>query len=258
MYFDEPEVPSATNTPVCVALERRVVVDAAKLTVSEFDAVLLFPGASVNLLAVTDTVPVPDVFPDAVNVTFRDVPDVVSAESEPRVTLKSSRVRLLVVSLRAIAMVHVEPETYDAEHPDRAMVGPVASRVIVVDAVAAEEGPVFPATSTAPFNAKRGMTVPSPQPETVTVRVEPESVPGLNEHVKAVPVFEKSPDATSVTDSENCSAYVNVAAFVGEDWVDEKELTVGATESLEKVIVRVEVNLGKYVVLLPAPPYSAT
>jgi hypothetical protein len=245
MYFEAPEVPSATEAPVCVALERRVVVDAAKLTVSGFDAELLFPRASVNLLEATDTVPVPDVFPDAVKVTFRDVPDVVSAESEPRVTLKSSRVRLLVVSLRAIAMVHVEPDTYDAVHPDRAMVGPVASRVIVVDAVAAEEGPVFPATSVAPFNAKRGMTVPSPQPETVTVRLEPESVPGLKEHDKAVPVFEKSSDATPVTDSENCNVYVNVAAFVGEDWVDEKELTVGAVESLVNEIVRVLVNVGR-------------
>jgi hypothetical protein len=237
MYFEAPEVPSATEAPVCVALERRVVVDAAKLTVSEFDAELLFPRASVNLLEATDTVPVPDVFPDAVKVTFRDVPDVVSAESEPRVTLKSSRVRLLVVSLRAIVMVHVEPETYDAVQPDRAMVGPVESRVIVVDAVAAEEGPTFPAVSIAPFAAKRGMIVPSPQPETVTVRLDPESVPGLNTHDKAVPVFEKSPDATSVTDSENCSVYVNVAACVGEEWVDTNELMVGATESLVKVIV---------------------
>ena len=123
MYFDEPEVPSATSAPVCVALERRVVVDAAKLIVSEFDAVLSFPKASVNLLAATDTVPVPDVSPDAVKVTVRDVPDVVSAESEPRVTLKSSRVRSLVVSLRVIEMVHVEPETYGAVQPERAMVG---------------------------------------------------------------------------------------------------------------------------------------
>ena len=116
-------------------------------------------------------------------------------------------------------------------------VGVMTSRVIVVEAVAADEGPLFPAESVAPVAAKRGITVPSPQPETVTVRLEPVSVPGLNTHVKAVPVFEKSPDATSVTDSENCSAYVNVAAFVGEDWVDEKELTVGAVESLVKVIV---------------------
>ena len=137
MYFDEPEVPSATSAPVCVALERRVVVDAAKLIVSELDAVLLFPKASVNLLAATDTVPVPDVLPDAVNVTFRDVPDVVSAESEPRVTLKSSRVRSLVVSLRAIAMVHVEPETYDAVHPDRAMVGGMPSTFCVACVVIA-------------------------------------------------------------------------------------------------------------------------
>jgi hypothetical protein len=134
----------------------------------------------------------------------------------------------------------------------------MTSRVIVVEAVAADEGPLFPAVSVAPLAVKRGMTVPAPQPETVTVRLEPVSVPGLNTHVKAVPVFEKSSEATPVTDSENCNVYVNVAAFVGEDWVDEKELTVGAVESLVNAIVRVEVNLGRYVVLLPAPPYSAT
>jgi len=85
------------------------------------------------------------------------------------------------------------------------IVGAVVSRVIVVDAVAADDGPLFPTESVAPFAAKRGMTVPSPQPETVTARLEPESVPGLNVHDGAVPVLEKSPDATPVTDSENCN-----------------------------------------------------
>jgi hypothetical protein len=85
------------------------------------------------------------------------------------------------------------------------MVGAVISRVIVVDAVAADEGPLLPAASLAPFAAKRGMTVPLPQPDTVTVRLEPESVLGLNVQEVAVPAFEKSPDATPVTVSENCS-----------------------------------------------------
>jgi hypothetical protein len=85
------------------------------------------------------------------------------------------------------------------------IVGAVSSRVMVVVAVAADEGPVLLAVSVAPFTANRGITVPSLQPVTVTVRVEPESVPGLNEQPVAVPVFEKSPEATPVTDSENVS-----------------------------------------------------
>ena len=81
--------------------------------------------------------------------------------------------------------------------------GAVISRVTVVDAFTAADGPVLPATSVAPLAAKRGITVPSPQFETVTVRDDPESVPGANEQFNAVPAFEKSPDATPVTFSEN-------------------------------------------------------
>lgn len=76
-------------------------------------------------------------------------------------------------------------------------------RVTVVVAVAAADGPVLPATSDAPLEANCGITVPSPQPDTVTVRLLPESLPGLNEQLVAVPVFEKSPAATPVTLSEN-------------------------------------------------------
>jgi len=38
---------------------------------------------------------------------------------------------------------------------------------------------------------------------------------------------------------------VNVAAFVGEDWVEEKEVTIGPVESLVNEIVRVLVNVGR-------------
>ncbi len=84
-------------------------------------------------------------------------------------------------------------------------VGAVVSRTMVVVAVAAEAGPVLVAESVAPFAAKRGITVPSPHPDTNTVRLLPESEPGANEHPVAVPVLEKSPASTPVTDSENVS-----------------------------------------------------
>ena len=51
--------------------------------------------------------------------------------------------------------------------------------------------------------ANLGMIVPSPQPVIVTVRDAPESASDENTHDVAVPVFEKSPAATPVTDSEN-------------------------------------------------------
>ena len=111
MYLEAPEVPSVTEVPVGVALDKSVVVEAEKLIVSEFDAVLLFHAASVNLLAATDTVPVPDVFPDAVKITVRDSSDVASAEREPLVTLKSSSVRSSVASLSVTVIEQVEPET---------------------------------------------------------------------------------------------------------------------------------------------------
>ena len=83
--------------------------------------------------------------------------------------------------------------------------GGVVSRVIVVVAVAADEGPVLDTASVAPSAAKRGITVPSEQPDTVTVRDEPESLPGAKLQPVAVPVFMKSPAATPVTDSEKVS-----------------------------------------------------
>ena len=57
----------------------------------------------------------------------------------------------------------------------------------------------------APLAAKRGITVPSVQPVTVTVRVEPESVPGLKAQPAAVPALVKSAAATPVTFLENVS-----------------------------------------------------
>ena len=82
-------------------------------------------------------------------------------------------------------------------------VGAVRSIVIVVLDVAAEAGPALPAASLAPPKANSGMTVPSEQLLTVTVRDVPESVPGEYEQPVAVPELEKSPAATPVTDSEN-------------------------------------------------------
>ncbi len=83
-------------------------------------------------------------------------------------------------------------------------VGLVVSRVMVDVDVAADDGPVMLDPLVAPFTAKRGCTVPSLQPDTVSVReADDVSVPGLNEQPVAVPAFEKSPASTPVTASEN-------------------------------------------------------
>ena len=83
--------------------------------------------------------------------------------------------------------------------------GAEASRVIVVVAVAADAGPVLDTASAAPLIAKTGVTVPALQPDTVTVRDEPESAPGANVQPVAVPELVKSPAATPVTFSEKVS-----------------------------------------------------
>jgi hypothetical protein len=93
----------------------------------------------------------------------------------------------------------------DATEVKLETVGAVTSRVIVVPEVAAVAGPVLPAASLAPPTANSGTIVPAEQLEIVTVRDVPESAPGANTQLVAVPVFEKSPAATPVTDSENVS-----------------------------------------------------
>ena len=110
-------------------------------------------------------------------------------------------------------------------------VGAVVSRVIVVDAVAAVAGPVLAATSLAPFAANAGVMVPAEHVVIVTVRVEPESVPGANTQPVAVPAFEKSPAATPVTASENVSVNVKLVAVVGVELAEVNDETVGAVVS---------------------------
>lgn len=82
-------------------------------------------------------------------------------------------------------------------------VGEVASRVMVVVAVAADVGPLLLAESVAPFRANCGVTVPDPQLDTVIVYgPAPEPDDTAKEQPVADPVLVKSPDATPVTDSE--------------------------------------------------------
>ena len=137
---------------------------------------------------------------------------------------------------------------------NRDTVGAVASRVIVVDAVAAVVGPVLLAASIAPFTANCGVTVPEPQLETVIVygpAPEPDDTAKL--HPVAAPVFVKSAVATPVTDSLNVNEYVNEVAFVGVDCVELNADTDGGVVSAMLVsIVTSEAS-----VLLLGPEFDA-
>jgi hypothetical protein len=163
----------------------------------------------------------------------------------------------VVAVMLIVAFCLYEPSAVDDEKLDT--VGAVTSRVMVVVAVAADAGPVLPAMSDAPAAAKTGMIVPAEQLVIVTVRVAPESVPGANEQLVAVPPFEKSPAATPVTDSENVSVYAMLAEFVGDETADVNDDTVGAVTSRVIVVVAVAADAGP---VLPAvsvaPPTTKT
>jgi len=163
----------------------------------------------------------------------------------------------VVAVILIVAFCLYEPSAVDDEKLET--VGAVTSRVMVVVAVAADAGPVLPAMSDAPAAAKTGIIVPAEQLVIVTVRVVPESVPGANEQLVAVPPFEKSPAATPVTDSENVSVYAMLAEFVGDETADVNDDTVGAVTSRVSVVVAVAADAGP---VLPAvsvaPPTTKT
>ena len=110
-------------------------------------------------------------------------------------------------------------------------VGRARSIVISGDAIASVAGPRLPAKSKASVAKKRGRTVPVPQPVTVTVRVAPTSEPGPKMQPVALPVLEKSPGTTPVTDSENVRVYVSVVAAETTVASVVKLSTVGGTRS---------------------------
>jgi hypothetical protein len=101
----------------------------------------------------------------------------------------------------AVASALVAPSATPVPSAKVGATGAAVSKVkLLVPALLA-----LPAASVAPPAANSGITVPALQPVIVTVRDAPESVPGAKAHDAAVPVFEKSPAATPVTDSENVS-----------------------------------------------------
>jgi hypothetical protein len=157
------------------------------------------------------------------------VSSTVAPVSSVAVSVLPDWIASLVVAVTLIAAPALyDPSAVEEEKLDT--VGAVTSRVIVVVAVAAEAGPVLPATSEAPAEAKTGMTVPPVVQVRFTVRELPESVPGAKVQV-AVPLFEKSPAATPVTASENVNVYAMLDAFVGDETAEVNDETVGAVVS---------------------------
>jgi hypothetical protein len=100
----------ATETPdaLKLAIISRTFDDGIE-TLSEFDAVLVLPFASVTASATTATEPVPATAPEVVSVTVRVVPVVVNPLSDPRVVVKSESAKSVTLSLIVMVMVHVEP-----------------------------------------------------------------------------------------------------------------------------------------------------
>lgn len=209
--------------PLLVAAAMVTVVDlgdpVSVVCAFPAESVIEKPAAAVNV----DTVAPPPAVADDVTFTVHTVDDVCTIESIVEMFVNVKSVPTLVDNVEHVtASLPVTVKLIDtdvdvAAEAANVTVGAVVSRVIVVDAVAADTGPALPAASLAPLAANRGVTVPSPQPDTVTVRDDPESVPGANEQPDAVPVFVKSPAATPVTDSENVKVYVNDDTFVGVD-----------------------------------------
>ena len=198
-----PELPAASTAPSAAKRGTRVPSEQLVI-VTVREAPEPVPGSKAQPVAV----PVFDRSPAATPVTASE-----------NVRVYSSAVALVGDAVTAVS---------DA-------VGAVRSIVIVVADVAAVAGPVLPAPSLAPPAANSGITVPAVQFVMVTVRDAPASVPGAKVHDAAVPVFEKSPAATPVTDSENVRVYVKLVALVGEAWALVKPVTVGAVVS--RVIV---------------------
>ena len=226
----DPSIVEDEKLATVGAVTSRVIVVVAVAA----DAGPVLPAASVAPPKAKTGITVPPVV--HVTVTVRELPESVPGanvqlavplfEKSPTATPVTASENVNVyVTLDAF----VGDETADVNDDT---VGAVTSRVMVVVAVAADAGPVLPAVSVAPPTAKTGMIVPSPQLVIVTVRDEPESVPGANEQLNAVPEFEKSPAATPVTASENVNVYAMLAEFVGVDCADVKLDTVGAVVSI--------------------------
>ena len=98
--------------------------------------------------------------PDTANAQPVAVPRLLKSPPDTKVTLSENvSVYSTDETFVGVAWVVVNPVT----------LGAVVSRVMVVVAVAADDGPVLPAVSVAPFTVNRGMIVPSEQPDTVTV-----------------------------------------------------------------------------------------
>ena len=90
---------------------------------------------------------------------------------------------------------------------------------------------------------KRGMTVPSPQLEIVTVRVAPDPV-AARVQLGAVPTFEKSLLATPIVEELSVSVYVSVAAFVGVSEVVVNDVIAGPVRSTTTEPVELTLTAG--------------
>ncbi|MFM8884304.1 MAG: hypothetical protein ACKOH7_05830, partial [Solirubrobacterales bacterium] len=144
--------------------------------------------------------------------------------------MKSPDVNPVTISLKLMAKVIEVALVGDVGGEAQVAVGSVRSTVTVPPS-AEEAGPVFPAESATPEAVSRGVTVPSPQPEAVTVIEVPLAADGVNVQPVAVPALEKSPEAMPETGSLKVSVQAWLTDDVGLDGVPD-QVAVGAVRSM--------------------------
>ena len=245
---------SVEANPVTVgAVVSRVIVSVAVAA----DAGPVLPAASVPPSAANCGMIVPAEQPDTVTVYDEPLPDTANEQpvavpvllkspvATPVTTFENEIVYSIDEALVGVVCADVNPMT----------VGAVVSRVIVSVAVAADAGPVLPAVSVPPSAANCGMIVPAEQPDTVTVYEVPEP-DTANEQPVAVPVLEKSPNVTPLTDLENVMVYSIDDAFVGVDCVEVNPVTPGTEVSRVIVSVAVAADAGPVLPAASVAPFA--
>ncbi len=128
-----------------------------------------------------------------------------SAVASPVTAVSKTRRKVAVPSLVGLALVLTND---DAD-------GGVRSIVMAPES-ASVAGPVLPGASVTASAARRAMTVPSEQPEALTVMLVPDDAEGVNTQPVAVPWLLKSPEAMPDTGLSNARVNDGTAALVGD------------------------------------------
>ncbi|NDE52245.1 MAG: hypothetical protein EB005_03485 [Actinobacteria bacterium] len=158
------------------------------MMLSELLTEFSLPAESVNEVAPTCTVAVPDAPVDGVKVAVYEFPDPAKSESAPPLTEIAPSTKSVELSESVNVRLAVSP-AFNVPLPVRPTVTVGASVSIRTElADAADVGPVFVAASVTLLMASVATTVPSLVHSAVTEIVVPDDAEGLNVQPVAVPV----------------------------------------------------------------------